>query len=107
MARFDRDRPYNDLPLLPPSQEVETPRVLKKAISASRALGEFQGVEAVIEHSTDSLVRAIGLQEAKISSEIENIVTTNDELYQEFGEASGRSNSMIKEVFGYLEAVWH
>ena len=106
MARFDQNRPYNDLPTLPPKQEVETPRVLKKAISASRALGEFQAHEQ-LRNATDALVMSIGMQEAKHSSEIENIVTTNDDLYQSMEKDSVISDPLVKEVVGYLDAVWH
>ena len=41
---FDRSRPYNDLPALPPAAEIETAAVLKKAIAASRALAELKGL---------------------------------------------------------------
>ena len=77
----DPDKPYNDLPLLPPPVELETKAVLKKAISANKALAELKGKGELIPNQ-GVLIQTIGLQEAKLSSEIENIVTTDDELYR-------------------------
>jgi len=74
---FDPQRPYNDLPPLPPKAEVETRAVLKRAIAASRALAELKGQGGVIPNQA-MLVNSLVLQEAKASSEIENIVTTNE-----------------------------
>lgn len=85
-----RDVPFNELPPLPPRTEVETKRTLKLAIRARAALSDLKGSGRLIPNQA-MLVRAIVLQEAKLSSEIENIVTTNDDLYQalsrDFGEA--------------------
>lgn len=53
------------------------------------------------------LIRAIVLQEAKLSSEIENIVTTNDELYRAFSEDPERSDPSTKEVLRYEEGLWY
>jgi Fic family protein len=78
---FDRDRPFNDLPLVPPKAELETKRVLKSAIGARTALAELKGAGRLIPNQR-VLIDAIALQEAKLSSEIENVVTTNDELYR-------------------------
>lgn len=70
---FDRSIPYNGLPLLPPpGVELETRAVLKQAIAANRALAELKGAGDLIPNQA-LLVRLIGLQEAKLSSEIENI----------------------------------
>jgi len=78
---FDPDKPYNDLPLLPPKVELETKAVLRKAIAANKALAELKGAGKLIPNQ-GVLINAIVLQEAKLSSEIENVVTTNDELYR-------------------------
>lgn len=101
---FDPHRPYNDLPLLPPP--VETKAVLKKAISANKALAELKGAGELIPNQT-LLIQSIGLQEAKLSSEIENIVTTNDELYRAFADEGQRTNPHTKEVLRYQDALWH
>ena len=104
--RFDPDKPFNDLPLLPPNVELETKAVLKKAIAANKALAELKGAGDLIPNQT-VLIHAIGLQEAKLSSEIENVVTTNDELYRAFADAGHNTNPQTKEVLYYSEALWH
>lgn len=103
---FDPNKPYNDLPLLPPPVEMESKVVLKKAIAANRALAELKGKGELIPNQ-GALIQAIGLQEAKLSSEIENIVTTNDELYRAFADDGLRTNSHTKEVLNYDTALWH
>jgi hypothetical protein len=55
---FDPDKPYNDLPLLPPKTELETKAVLRKAIAANKALAELKGAgdlipnQAILVNST-------------------------------------------------------
>jgi len=99
--------PYNALPLLPPTGvELETRAVLKQAIAANRALAELKGAGDIIPNQA-VLVRLIGLQEAKLSSEIENIVTTNDDLYRAFSDETARFDPQTKEVLHYNEALWH
>ena len=105
---FDRATPYNGLPLLPPpGVELETRAVLKQAIAANRALAELKGAGDLIPNQA-LLIRLIGLQEAKLSSEIENVVTTNDALYRAYADnGAGKSDSQTKEVLSYNEALWH
>ncbi len=83
----------------------DTPQILKRLAAASRQLAELKGVAATIPHE-GVLVNALGLQEAKDSSAIENIVTTDDELYQQslFPEEPG--NLAAKEVLRYRQALW-
>ena len=81
VMRFDPQQPYNDLPLLPPAGELEPRAVLKKCVAANRALAELKGAGDLIPNQA-ILINAIPLQEAKLSSEIENIVTTQDALFQ-------------------------
>jgi Fic family protein len=78
---FRADQPFNQLPELPPRAELETPRVLKATTRASRALAELKGRAHSIPNPT-ILLNTLALQEAKLSSEIENIFTTNDELFR-------------------------
>jgi Fic family protein len=66
---FDPEKPYNDLPLLPPKAELETKAILRKTISAGRALAELKGLGETIPNQA-ILVNSIILQEAKASSEI-------------------------------------
>ena len=101
-----RTLPYNRLPHLPPEVAVETLQTLKKAISANKALAELRTAGELIPNQA-LLIRAIVLQEAKLSSEIENIVTTNDELYRAFGHDPERTDPATKEVLRYQEALWH
>ena len=103
---FDQNKPYNDLPALPPKAEVETRQVLKKAISAARAVAELKGMGGVIPNQA-MLVNTLVLQEAKASSEIENIVTTNDALFRAMAaSAATEVDSATKEVLRYREALW-
>lgn len=103
---FDRNQPYNDLPVLPPGVELENKAVLKQAIAANRVLANLRGLAAQIPNQ-GMLISSIVLQEARLSSEIENIVTTNDELYRADADADGRTDAHTKEVLRYREALYH
>jgi Fic family protein len=87
---------------LPLKKDIETKEVLKKAIDANRALSNLNGVAKVIPNQL-ILVNALTLQEAKDSSEIENIVTTHDELY--LASVSKSFTKETKEVQNYKEAL--
>lgn len=101
---FDRNLPFNDLPPLPPASEVETPAVLKKAISASRALAELKGMAERMPNQA-MLIDSLVLQEARASSEIENIVTTNDELFRAASDEALPASPEAKEVLRYRQAL--
>lgn len=103
---FDRSQPFNDLPLLPPKAELETKAVLKQAIAANRTLANLRGLAAQIPNQ-GVLINSIVLQEARLSSEIENIVTTNDELYRADADPEGKSDPHTKEVLRYRQALYH
>jgi Fic family protein len=75
---FDRNVPYNDLPDLPPSARIETIPILKMTVRANKAIAELKISGQLIPNQA-VLIQALGLSEAKISSEIENIVTTNED----------------------------
>lgn len=100
------NQPYNDLPLLPPEIELENVAILKKAIAANKALAELKGAVKSIPNQ-GILVNGIVLQEARLSSEIENIVTTNDELYRAAADEKLAANPHAKEVLLYRQALWH
>lgn len=104
---FNRNCPYNDLPLVPPAGvELETPVVLKRTIAAARALAELKGAGNIIPNQ-EILLTGILMQEARLSSEIENIVTTNDELYQAAAdELFTHASPHTKEVLRYQQALW-
>lgn len=106
MSGFKKDVPYNDLPMLPPKINLETTLILRKTIAASRALANLNG--AVMNLPNPRLfLDTIHLQEAKASSEIENIITTNDELYQSIVADKKIDNPAAKEVISYKNALWH
>jgi len=88
---------------LPPKTEIETKKVLKKAIQANRALAKLNGVAKIIPNSK-ILINSLVMQEAKDSSEIENIATTHDELYRANVDGSNLSNN-TKEVHSYSKAL--
>ena len=102
---FDPEIPYNDLPFLPPKAEIETRTILKKAISAGRASAELKGLGETIPNQA-ILVNSIILQEAKASSEIENIITTHDALFRAFSAKKSQIDPAPKEVLRYREALW-
>ena len=93
----------NTLNRLPLSHQIETQKVLKKAISANRALANLNGVARIIPNSA-ILINSLVLQEAKDSSEIENIITTHDELYRANLDIESVTNE-AKEVQNYKEAL--
>lgn len=66
---------------LPLSVPLETPKTLKKAISANRVLAKLNGVAKIIPNQA-IMINSLVLQEAKDSFEIENIITTHDELFR-------------------------
>jgi Fic family protein len=103
---YQKGKPYNDLPHLPPSVELETKLVLKKSSSARAKLAELKGIQEQLPNQS-ILLRSFVLQEAKLSSEIENIVTTNDELFRAASEIEGAYDLATKEVLQYEAAVWH
>jgi Fic family protein len=105
MNNFDRKIPYNDLPLLPPKADIETKNIFRKTISAGRALAQLNGALRSLPNPT-LFIDTIYLQEAKASSEVENIITTNDELYQSLIADQKVENSATKEVLSYKKALW-
>lgn len=103
---YHPEMPYNDLPLLPPKAEIENMLILKKTISASRVLSELKGAIRKLPNPT-LFVDTINLQEAQASSAIENIITTQDELFKSSIAGRKIENPAIKEVLHYKEALWY
>jgi Fic family protein len=101
---YSPDKPHNYLPPLPPEANIETPAVLKAAIGANRALAELKGKSESLPNP-DMLVNSIVLQEAKSSSEIENIVTTNDKLFTALSAEDSSADPQTKEVLRYRQAL--
>ncbi len=105
---FDRFQPYNDLPLLPPTKEIENnPLIMKHLVAASRALATVNGNLLRLPNPL-MLINTLALQEAKASTEIENIFTTEDELYKAISvnNKDEKINPATKEVIKYREALW-
>jgi len=105
---YDRNHPFNSLPLLPPPVEIENDvEVLKKLVSASRALAAVN-TSVLRLPNPFLLVNTIALQEAKTSTAIENIFTTEDDLYKAISDTIQEDNANIatKEVLRYREALW-
>ena len=102
---FNPKKSFNDLPLLPPPTDLETKPIMRKVASCARAVAELKGLGLTIPNQA-LLVDSLILQEAKDSSAIENIITTNDALFQAFTAKTGQFDSETKEVLRYREAVW-
>ncbi len=82
----------------------DTPAILKKLASSSRQLAELKGLAASMPNQ-GILINTLGLQEAKDSSEIENIVTTHDELFKDDVHPEAFANPAAKEVLRYRQAL--
>ena len=82
----------------------ETPAILKKLAISSRRLAELKGIAGSIPNQ-GILINTLGLQEAKDSSEIENIITTHDELFKDDVLPEAFANPAVKEVLRYRQAL--
>jgi len=106
MPEFDASQPYNDLPELPPPTDlIENTQVLKKCINARVALAELKQAAELIPNAA-VLVNALPLLEARASSEIENIVTTTDKLFEFVDIAEDKADSATKEALRYRTALF-
>ncbi|MBK8490425.1 MAG: Fic family protein [Saprospirales bacterium] len=99
------ETPYNDLPLLPPPRGViETVSVLRQVGKTAAAIGELKGLANTLPNP-DILLNAVVLREASASSEIENIITTQDKLYKALSSQNSQVDPATKEVLRYREAL--
>ena len=106
MDKYDRTKPYNDLPLLPPKEDkIITINILKSLNDANKALAELKGIANKLPNQS-MLVNTISLREAKASNEIENIFTTDDELYKSLTVKQTELKGGAKEVLFYRQALW-
>lgn len=104
---ISKDQPYNDLPLLlPDSSNWEKLSIYKKLAEARAALAELKGRLPIIPNPL-MLINTLVLQEAKDSSTIENIFTTNDQLYKALSSSATSTDTATKEVLRYREALWN
>src|SRR5688572_23982513 len=102
--RFNPSKPYNGLPSLPPTQALETLPVLRKCVSAGRALAGLKEAARLIPNQ-DVLINSIPLREARDSSAIENIVTTNDTLFKFANTDPEKADDATKEALRYRTAL--
>ena len=111
---FDPDQPYNNLPPLPPESYVQAQDValVPALISAHRALAELKGIAHSLPNPT-LLLDLVTLRESQASSAIENLVTTQDELYRALAQGvlfshrtMEREGDPVKEVLRYRQAMY-
>ena len=102
---MDPNEPHNDLPKLPPRAKLETPRILKKLGDVKASLAALKEAGSGLPNQS-VVLQSMVLQEAKLSSEIENIFTTNDELYREIEIKEDEQSPSVKEVRRYRHALW-
>jgi len=95
--------PFNTLPPLPPAVEIETKAILKACIQARAALAELKQAAELIPNQA-VLINTLPLLEAQASSEIENIITTTDRLFQ-FREVDENADVATKEALRYGNAL--
>lgn len=97
------ERPFDSLPGLPPDVELETRAVLKQCIRARAALAELKQAAELIPNPS-MLINTLPVLEARASSEIENIVTTADKLFQHI-QAEGSADPATREALRYRHAL--
>ena len=106
MTEFVPNQPFNDLPPLPPpNEQIETTEILKQCIDARVSLAELKQAAELIPNAA-VLVNALPLLEARASSEIENIVTTTDKLFEFADIAEDRADAATKEALRYRTALF-
>lgn len=99
------EMPYNELPFLPVSlSKIETLNVLRQVVKSAMALAELKGLVHTLPNPS-ILLNAVILKEARASSEIENVITTQDKLYQAISAKGSEIDPATKEVLRYREAM--
>ncbi len=97
------DRPYNELPLLPPAADIESKPILRQCIRARSALAGLKQAAELIPNQA-MLINTLPILEAQASSEIENIDTTTDALFRHLS-SDHLADSATKEALRYREAL--
>lgn len=105
MTNWDPEIAYNALPELPPLQELETKEILKQTILARAALAELKQAAELIPNQA-MLINTIPIMEARASSEIENIMTTIDKLFQSLQIESNSVDPATTEALRYRTALF-
>jgi len=104
MVEYSSRSPFNTMPTLPPRVDIESKAILKKCVTARVALAELKQAGKLIPNQS-ILINTIPLLEAQGSSEIENIVTTTDKLFQFIGQQQSQVDSATKEALRYRTAL--
>lgn len=94
----------SELKKLPLNKDIETKKTLRKVASAHRSLAELKGIVSTISNE-NILINTLGLQEAKDSSAIENIITTQGDVYKAGLNLDGFKSLNAKEVQNYISAL--
>ncbi len=105
MAWLEPELPFNELAALPPKEDIENSEILRKAIQANRYLAELKGYCQTLLNP-ELLLNTVILRESKDSSAIENIVTTQDDLYRAILSPFENAPSNTKEVIRYREDMY-
>lgn len=105
MSNWKPDIPYNDLPPLPPKQDIESKTILKRCITARASLARLKQAAELIPNQA-MLINTLPVMEARASSEIENIVTTTDKLFQSLQMDTERQDPATKEALQYRTALF-
>jgi len=100
---FDRKKPYNALPSLPPEADIESKPILKSCIAGRSCLAELKQAGELIPNQA-VLINSIPMLEAQVSSEIENVVTTTDRLFR-FAGHDEKADPATKETLRYRQAL--
>ncbi len=105
MPEWNPTIPFQEMPPLPPAEEIETKAVLRQCINSRAALAELKQAAQLIPNPA-ILINTLPLLEAKASSEIENIVTTTDKLFEHL-KNEGNADPATKEALRYSWALFH
>lgn len=105
MSNWKPDIPYNDLLPLPPKQDIESKTILKRCIAARASLARLKQAAELIPNQA-MLINTLPVMEARASSEIENIVTTTDKLFQSLQMDTERQDPATKEALQYRTALF-
>lgn len=105
MIKYDREIPHNNLPLIPPSDSIITTEVLKAVNNANKQLYLLKGIAKRLPNQS-MLVNTMVLRESKASTQIENIFTTEEELYKAISGDDMSLSGNAKEVLRYRQALW-
>ena len=104
MSYFDKDAPFDELPLLPPGCDLESPEIMRACIKASRSLSELQGLMETIPDKR-ILLELLPMQESESSSAIENIISSKKRLFLASSGKIDSNDRFEREILGYNRAL--